>query len=418
MFLFWLLLRSGGESPHAVIRPKGFYISTASAFLPIQHDFSRWSQVNVLSATPNMEDPSIFELTHKKQPGSLQWQKTWITWSNSMIKQIRQEMMRTILTEDDLDGSMIAMKELEQHLSLVGDRGKIQKETFSHPGARLGYTLSHMGRIRRLADLLIFSKTKNQLDNSKQKASFETTRTTQLISSFRDTLMGKHGQTCQILSIGGGPGYDYIAMCLLSLFLQRTLTNEKSQQHDTFQVRCVVFDYELGWKDLIERLEKSTNLILSHVGMRGNSCIFGGACDITQNLDETVNHNFRDQISTTDVFVCQYCIAENYTRLKDVHYCFFQDLLTRSSDGTLFLFTETTHRMWPDLVDYMETGFEVAFVKNRSLQLLVQKRTGSILSDDIRNQCLSIRHQIAKHRVKRDAGFTRQGKRFKSEVQN
>ena len=129
-----------------------------------------------------------------------------------------------------------------------------------------------------------------------------------------------------------------------------------------------------------------------------------------QELDDPANHSFRDAIELSKIFVCQYCIAENAVGLRESAFIFFQDLFSRANDGALFVFTETTHRLWPDLVDQLASGFDVAFVKNRSFQLLIRKRRDAGVSAKVREQCLSMLQDVTLHAVKREGGYTRQTK--------
>merc|ERR1711920_434886 len=71
--------------------------------------------------------------------------------------------------------------------------------------------------------------------------------------------------------------------------------------------------------------------------------------------------------SSVDLWVCQYCVAENMAKLRDSKYVFFTDLFAAAREGALFIITEVTPRLWPDFVEAIQAqpdlGLEVAFVQ-------------------------------------------------------
>ena len=102
---------------------------------------------------------------------------------------------------------------------------------------------------------------------------------------------------------------------------------------------------------------------------------FGGKCDITKSFTDPSNSLL--QVSSADIIVCQYCVAENAHLLRDSDYIFFRDLLVHIKDGAIVILTETTHRLWPAFVDLMnDQDFQVAFVRERGTQLVLRKHAG------------------------------------------
>ena len=354
--------------------------------------------VSIKQPRPIEELQHLTKTITRKVPGSLQYQKTWITWSTLAIEHIRYDFSRRLPHPAD----RTATRALEHELALVGDTGVVQPSLFGDPGSRSGYALDFFGRVRRLADTVLFVR---QQQDDEVVVKLIQDALLQLLSTSEDRRGGVDGSyECRVASIGGGPGYDYVGLCLVATFLSFS-TGQRG-----FPIQVTVFDNEVGWSDLVECMEQSTNRIMRQLHSEGNSCSFGGGCDITKGMDDSVNHRFRDVIAVSKIIICQYCIAENAVALRESAFIFFRELFARANEGTIFVFTETTHRLWPDLVDQLATGFEVAFVKNRSFQLLIRKRRDAGVSPEVRERCLSMMQDVILHSVKRQEGYTRQRK--------
>jgi hypothetical protein len=371
-------------------------------------------QQQFMTATEQEQLQQCTAASSRKVFGSLQYQKAWITWSTLVVEHIRHDFHQTI--PHPVDSNATAL--LEDELNRVGDVGTISPRSFADPGSRSGYALHFFGRVRRLADTILYIRNTNvPVVRAIQDMLVATTTTTTTTST----------PECHLISIGGGPGYDFVGLCLAKAFL--SLYDTKTAAADpslpcgpSSFLRGTVFDYEVGWNDWVDCMDKSTDRVLRqihdyniHKGASSSfSCAFGGGCDITKTIDDTVNAKLTNAIHSANIFVCQYCIAENAVRLKDSNYVFFRQLFQQANDGAIFVFTETTHRLWPDLVDQLPEGmgFDVAFVKNRSFQLLIHKRIGAptTISPLVKSQCAKMRHEGAMHTVKRERGFVRQTK--------
>ena len=156
-------------------------------------------------------------------------------------------------------------------------------------------------------------------------------------------------------------------------------------------LHATIFDYETGWKDLVQALSVATVTALQYYNNStttnnntttnthySSTCTFGGQCDITKSLlTDPVNSRLKDKIRSTNtppptstaailnVYTCQYCIAENVQQLRTSQFRFFAELFTVSPLGSMFVFTETTHRIWPELREVaMRAATEAAAVAN------------------------------------------------------
>eukprot|EP00523_Entomoneis_sp_CCMP467_P019088 CAMPEP_0168813024 /NCGR_PEP_ID=MMETSP0726-20121227/4945_1 /TAXON_ID=265536 /ORGANISM="Amphiprora sp., Strain CCMP467" /LENGTH=234 /DNA_ID=CAMNT_0008865141 /DNA_START=10 /DNA_END=711 /DNA_ORIENTATION=- len=144
--------------------------------------------------------------------------------------------------------------------------------------------------------------------------------------------------------------------------------------HYRRSIHTCVMDYEEGWQDLVVAMNQSTNTILLQQQQEQQqqdkpqqlSCEWGGKCDITKPLPQTLpldvngstmsstNAACLSQIQQANLIICQYCVAENAKLLLQSDYVFFEHMMQQAADGTLFVFTETTPRLWPDFCDLFQ----------------------------------------------------------------
>jgi hypothetical protein len=72
--------------------------------------------------------------------------------------------------------------------------------------------------------------------------------------------------------------------------------------------------------------------------------------DITVPLAAEANAAVAERAAAADVCVVSYVVAENAVALRAAEYVFFRDLFRAAKKGALFLFAETTHRLWPEIL--------------------------------------------------------------------
>lgn len=251
----------------------------------------------------------------QKTPGSVRHRKLWRHYMHRYCQDVQASISRTVESQVDWN----ATRTLETNLGAVGANTGVMPD-FSNPGALHGYTLNHFGRARLLGDFI-----------NQSEPDWLQKRVDELFSSDATT-------PCQVASLGGGPGYDFVSLSALSDFRQGPM------------VHATVYEYEPAWRDIVTTIESAVHSI-SDRAMDQHSCGFAG-CDITLPLSAAVNAEIGSRAqSSTNVVVCSYCIAENAVRLSEQDFCFFRHIFAEATDGLLFLFTETTHRLWPDLID-------------------------------------------------------------------
>ena len=113
-------------------------------------------------------------------------------------------------------------------------------------------------------------------------------------------------------------------------------------------------------------------------GSRHAVSFHGG--DVTIPLDAARNAAVAARIGDADVVVTSYVVAENAVALCARDYVFFRNLFREAKDGCLFVFAETTHRLWPEILraaleeldgpvplslpTYLESGSTMIFQKS------------------------------------------------------
>jgi hypothetical protein len=333
--------------------------------------------------------------------------KSWRHWSTLAIDKIRTELIHQLPNEIDQD----KFEHLWFNLGVAADNGTIQPSSFGDPGARSGYAVQFFCRARSLADLFMEI---GALPDFVQE-------------SFHDILYNplEQDMTTRLVSIGGGPGYDFVGVTLASTFYGAGTT--------ATSIHGTVFDYEEGWYDLVKAMSTSTQLALHGVDndydetqKTRNTCDWGGKCDITVSLSHPSNVGCLKEVSTADLWVCQYCVAENYIKLRKSNYIFFVDIFKAAKDGALFVFTETTHRLWPEFVDviieHKEFEFEVAFssvsMRGKSgPQMILRKKQGATIAEDMLELCDNYRQIFQLHDQKMKKGILRQPKKVRGSKQ-
>jgi hypothetical protein len=94
-------------------------------------------------------------------------------------------------------------------------------------------------------------------------------------------------KTCRISSLGGAPGFDFIAAALLASY-------QSQQQRGTppTTLHATVFDSQEGWSPLVMKMAEFVQNVLGG----SHSCDFE-QCDITKPLLDPVNAPCRRELT-------------------------------------------------------------------------------------------------------------------------
>lgn len=308
---------------------------------------------------------------------------------------------------------------------MAADNGAMP--SFESAGARSGYAVDFFCRAILLADLIV--RYVEFHDGTEMHDEIPDYFANGLQEIFQRP-------TCHLTSIGGGPGYDYVGLSLVNSY-QSMLedSNAASNKHHlSTSIHATILDYEEGWYDLVDVMSYATKECLDFdktcnkddddsssesTSSWKNSCNWGGKCDITKTMTDPANAACLAQVETTDLWTCQYCVAENAELLRGSDFVFFRDLLAMAKEGSVFLFTETTHRLWPEFVGIAEElshGFEVTFpriIGRKGTQMVLRKKFGAITGVEQKHLCANFILDRDNHERKIENGYARQTRKVR-----
>ena len=401
-----------------------------------------------------------------KQRGSESYRRSYNKWSSTALERIQTQLSQSLPVAPDAD----ATAQLGFELGVAADYG--QMPSFGNGGARAGYALDYFCRVKLLGDVLFGERMnawrreqQQQLLQQQQNQSSAVHVPSYLGDTITDLLCNPNNrEVCRIGSLGGGPGFDHVAATVLATHaaLEREVqycidTNagasfpNDEEESDSLprldvedvlshlssrttppmpRIETTVYEYEAGWDDIIPYMEQSTQSVLDLGSAQHHSCRFAG-CDITLPLTHDANAQCYQQAQSTDLWICSYCVAENAVRLRANDYVFFVELFEAAQEGAVFVFTETTHRLWPEIIDVATkanrengsqiagTGFDVAFPRiqrgrgKAGFQLALRKASGATLGEDVQATCERFRRDNAMHELKIRGGYKRQKRKIR-----
>ena len=316
----------------------------------------------------------------KRIIGSHSFHKGWLNWRTCAIDAIRHDLSNNLPHPTN----RTKFENLFFRLGVASDVG--QMPSFEDAGARSAYAIEFFCRARNLADLYIDGYNPNYIFPEFWLDSLMSTP--MLVGGGSSTAYADSEEPYSIVSLGGGPGFDYVSAALATSFCSyytsssSSSTNKSSsQEQQTAMIKATILDYEEGWGDLVQTMANSTQYILQNSNLQ---CNWGGSCDITQSIFHPNNVACLELVNSTQLFTCQYCVAENANSLQESNYIFFHDLFKYAQDGTLFVLSEVHPRLWPDFYHLIKdhcTYMSIGFNKN-GRQMLLQKRVSSCVTDD------------------------------------
>lgn len=327
-------------------------------------------------------------VVHEQEPGSSR-HVTATRRDAAAFLQRNLDAVRGRLLCDPVIGSVASQAEfsmLNKQLTRAVHSG--MPPDFGNEGARAQYVLDRLHcRVSAVCETLL------SMDS--------------VVSAFRSELLDSGRDEIHVASVGGGPGFDVVAVALVASFLGTGT-----------RIRYTVLDSEVGWKDALSRL-------VSHLGDHlGDSETLARVdfkfCDMSLPLARPENRYFAAAVdSGVDLCIFSYVVHENEARLRTpgmpveegvagVFPELFQSVSrARASESRSppagLLFLDTTPRLWPALVATAERhGLEAHLpdmlrgrTRPREPLLLLQgglvSRTGE--EDGVRR----VRQQLARH---------------------
>lgn len=235
-----------------------------------------------------------------------------------------------------------ATTELICALGCAADEGIMP--SFSLSGARSGYTIDKLvSRTSRIADLLLEAFPSEHGSDDLY----------QMLSS-------------RIISLGGGPGFDFLGACLLGNYILCAEGIEKGRL-SSIPIDTVVLDYEPGWREyntaMLHAVNQHPYRCASATEPSQYTSRFG-TCDITMSLYDPTNAELKLALGATEdsspqkpvLVIAAYVVAENALLLRRQNFELFRNLLQISPIGSAILFVETTHRLWPEILQAAYEG--------------------------------------------------------------
>lgn len=244
--------------------------------------------------------------------------KQWREWRSSCLE-IVVHRLECLLQEKQETIGAAEHSDLEKQLGLAAKSGV--PPSFASSIDRKSYTIKHLrSRVGHLADILTLNPAPTWLHQA----------VVALTLSRRDM---------RTVSLGGGPGFDAVAVTLTLKYLSGTRSSP---------ARTVVFDSEIGWATCAEALSQAYSSVLSEND--GHHTLLVERGDITKSLRDPVNLAVAKELICPCLVVCAHVVAENSQQLRYHHFIFFQDMFESLKVGSLVVMTEATHRLWPEIV--------------------------------------------------------------------
>ncbi|GMF10562.1 unnamed protein product [Phytophthora lilii] len=203
--------------------------------------------------------------------------------------------------------------ELKKGLCLSTNTG--QRPSFENAHARSGYIQQKINRCGNLPNLLL----------------------TEELSELRSELFRATQPECWNMALyGGGPGYDALGLVFMREYFRAWDVN----------FHTTVYDNEPGWKCAIDAVGQT----LGRLGQRNASVDFQH-CDIALDVHAAENAHVWKALDGTQLHVFSFVCVENFCLLRDSGYVFLRSLFSQCSAGSYFIFTDSTHRLWPAIYD-------------------------------------------------------------------
>jgi hypothetical protein len=195
--------------------------------------------------------------------------------------------------------------------------------SFADAGARAGYTRRHLpSRAAHVANLLLLD--------------------TPTMSRLRQSLFMRPGRSgVEVVSVGGGPGFDAVGVSMVAAFALSPAAGRRC--HDVPEVirpRTLVLDNEPGWRDCVNSISNA---------LGDDADVDFSTSDLLLPLADDANAALSIATRRADLFVFAHVVVENAVRLSESRYALLRDLFVASASGAAFIFTDNTHRLWPDV---------------------------------------------------------------------
>ena len=178
---------------------------------------------------------------------------------------------------------------------------------------------------------------------------------------FKNDIDGSNPQNIHIASIGGGPGYDHLAIWIAFLFIYNM--NDGFVNTKKITLTTDVYDLYDQWKDIVICMNQSLTNTLKAISEINDSEIKTNLfesidakaklCDIREGLDSPINKELSNSLQHTDIICFSFVVHENSSFIlsKDDDDPLIQgairDMMGKSRVGTIMLCTDSNNTCWP-----------------------------------------------------------------------
>jgi hypothetical protein len=167
--------------------------------------------------------------------------------------------------------------------------------------------------------------------------------------------------TVRVCSLGGGPGYDHVAIWTALLFI---FNMNKPFNVSKVMVQTDVFDLFGEWEEIVKAMDDSLAKTMeaiqdSEESSAVNVNIFqsGGACmkqcDIREGLDSPINDLLKKSLEEVNIICFSFVLHENSSIILSVDendpliQGTARDIMERAKIGTLMVCTDSNNFCWP-----------------------------------------------------------------------
>ncbi|OWZ23442.1 LOW QUALITY PROTEIN: hypothetical protein PHMEG_0001666 [Phytophthora megakarya] len=207
--------------------------------------------------------------------------------------------------------------ELKKGLCLSTNTG--QRPSFENAQARSGYIQQKINRCGNLPNLLL----------------------TEELSDMRSEMFRMNqSECCNMALYGGGPAFDAIGLLFMREYFRAS----------DVKFKTTVYDNEPGWKCAIDAVTHTMRKRNQH-----NIPLDFQHCDITLDVHMEENEHVHKSLHATQLHVFSFVCVENFCLLRDSCFIFLRSLFERCKDGSYFIFTDSTHRLWPTIFNVANT---------------------------------------------------------------
>ena len=165
-----------------------------------------------------------------------------------------------------------------------------------------------------------------------------------------------------VVSLGGGPGYDHVAISIAAKFFYRIQPH--FSQFETRRIRTQVFDlFDEDWKHTMATLGKCTHQSFMTGDRDGDSSDYNDIsmhhCDIRKGLQDGVHSDLATAVETVDIICVQFVLHENSSFILNEGKGYpeegatlsgaMQDIFDRSPLGCIMIVCDSSNALFPAL---------------------------------------------------------------------